>query len=306
MRVAASVGAALLLAASATAQAKQAPLEIAITVDDLPVHGPYPPGLTALKVNRQMIAAVKVHGVPATGFVNAVNVTDEPTAEALRAWRKAGLPVGNHTWSHRHLSEMSIAEFEQEVTRDEPVLRQLGGGTGWRWFRYPFLDEGKDEAQRVAARQVLASRGYRVAAVTMSFADWAWTPAYARCTAAHDESGRRELERLYLAAVKRSIGDSRDTARKLYGRDIPYVLLMHVSPMSAHMMPQVIRIYRDRGFRFVSLAPAERDPAYNGYTNLRLPPPPAPWELAKQKGVKLPPPPDYSAKLDTMCSGAIK
>ncbi len=37
-------------------------------------------------------------------------------------------------------------QFEAELTKDEPVLEKLGSGSEWRWFRYPFLDEGKDEA----------------------------------------------------------------------------------------------------------------------------------------------------------------
>jgi peptidoglycan/xylan/chitin deacetylase (PgdA/CDA1 family) len=210
--------------------------------------------------------------------------------------------LGNHTWSHPHLSQLTVAQFAEEVTKDEPVLKNLGAGTGWRWFRYPFLDEGKDEAQRIAARLVLAKHGYRVADVTTSFSDWAWTPAYARCTAKHDERDVAELERLYLAAVKRSIAEDRETAHKLYGRDIPYVLLMHVSAMSAHMMPRVLRIYRNAGYRFVSLPEAESDPAYRAYTALTLPPPPSGGEAAKLRHVKLPPPPDYSAQLDAICA----
>ena len=44
---------------------------------------------------------------------------------------------------------------------------------------------------------------------------------------------------MYLAAAEESIAVSRGTAQKLYRRDIPYVLLMHVSAMSARMMPKV-------------------------------------------------------------------
>jgi peptidoglycan/xylan/chitin deacetylase (PgdA/CDA1 family) len=292
----------LLLSSCATVPQAQGP-EIAITIDDLPVHAPYPPGLTPLEVNRQMVAALKASHAPVTGFVNAVNVTDSATMDALREWRAAGFVLGNHTWSHRHLSEMTPAEFEEELTKDEPVLEKLGVGTDWRWFRYPFLDEGKDEAQRVTARQILAKHGYRVAAVTTGFSDWAWTPAYARCAAKRDLPGIAELERLYLAAVKQSIADDRETAHKLYGRDIPYVLLMHVSAMSARMMPQVLQIYRDAGFRFVSLPQAETDPAYREYTDLSLAPPGSRAELAKRQGVILPAPPDYSAKFDAMCAG---
>lgn len=276
--------------------------EIAITIDDLPVHAPYPPGVTALEVNRQMIAALKAAHVPVTGFVNAVNVKDASSVEALREWRAAGFVLGNHTWSHLHLSALTIPQFDQELTRNERVLSKLGGSSDWRWFRYPFLDEGKDEAQRIAARQVLAKHGYRVGAVTIGFSDWAFTPAWARCNAKHDEAAVARLERLYLQAERENIRVARRTAHALYGRDIPYVLLMHVSAMSAHMMPQVIRVYRQSGFGFVSLPEAERDPAYGAYTNLRLPPPPPDWKRAQARGVKLPAAPDHSAELDAICA----
>jgi peptidoglycan/xylan/chitin deacetylase (PgdA/CDA1 family) len=291
---------ALLLAACATPQP-----QIAITVDDVPVHSPYPPGQTANAVNAQVIAALSAAHVPAMAFFNGVGVEQHPEAmPVLGRWRSAGLTVGNHTWSHRHLSEMTPAEFETELTRDEPVLGRIGGGSDWRWFRYPFLDEGESAAKRIAGREVLAKHGYRVAAVTMSFSDWQWTAPYARCAAAHDDPAVAELERTYLDSAKENIAVARDTARKLYGRDIPYVLLMHVSAMSAHMMPQVLRLYRDAGFRFVSVAEAERDPAYREYTDLSLPPPPSPWDLAAKTGVELPVATDYSARLAAMCPGS--
>jgi peptidoglycan/xylan/chitin deacetylase (PgdA/CDA1 family) len=278
--------------------------EIAVTIDDLPVHAPYPPGVGPEQVSEDMIAALNAGGVPATGFVNAVRLQEQPeTGRVLEAWRSAGFALGNHGWSHRHVSEMTLPQFEDELVKDEPVLERLGAGSDWHWFRYPFLDEGKDAEQRIAVRQILAKHGYRVAAVTMSFSDWQWTAPYARCTSAHNDAAVAELERMYLDSTKENVAVARDTARKLYGRDIPYVLLMHVSAMSAHMMPRVIRLYRDAGFRFVSVAEAQRDPAYREYTDLSLAPPPPPWELALKKGVKLPQATDYSVKLAAMCPG---
>jgi peptidoglycan/xylan/chitin deacetylase (PgdA/CDA1 family) len=294
---------AFLLASCATPQLQHVP-EIAITIDDLPVHAPYPPGLAPLEVNRQMVVALKAEGAPVTAFVNAVNVRDADTMQALREWRAAGFVLGNHGWSHRHLSEMTLSEFEDELTKNEPVLEQLGGGADGRWFRYPFLDEGKDAAQRIAARQILAKHGYRVAAVTTGFGDWAWTGAYARCSAKADAGGVAKLEEMYIDAVKRSIVDDRETAHALYGRDIPYVLLMHVSAMSAHMMPQVLKLYREAGYRFVSLPEAERDPAYREYFDLSLAPPLSSSELAARKGAQLPKPEDYSGKLAAICPEA--
>lgn len=296
-----SLAAAAILLANAPALQSKRP-EIAITIDDLPVHSPYPPGVTPLEVNREMISVLRAEHVPATAFVNAVNVHDEGTLEALREWRRAGFVLGNHTWSHAHLDELTTAGFEDELTRDEPVLKELGGRSDWRWFRYPFLDEGKDRTQRIAARQVLAKHGYKVAAVTMSFSDWAFTGAFARCSAKGDAAAIAELKHLYLKSVVENAISSRDMAKKLYGRDIPYVLLMHVSAMSARMMPDVIRIYRSAGFRFVSLKDAELDPAYSSYTDLKLAPPSTPQELAQAKRVVLSYAPDYSARLNSICA----
>jgi len=293
----------LLLASCATAQPRAAPpVEIAITIDDLPVHAPYPPDVTPNQVNEQMIAALKAGHVPVIGFVNGIGTEQHPeTLQALRDWHAAGFPLGNHTWSHPHLSEISLNQFEQEVTRGDPMLAQINGDRDWRWFRYPFLDEGKDEAQRTAARQILAKHGYRVADVTASFSDWAFTPAWARCNAAGDKTAVAELERMYLDALKESISVARGTANALYGRDIPYVLLMHISAMSAHMMPQVIQAYRDAGFRFVTIRQAESDPVYRPDIDLSLPGRLPDWKLAQQKGVKLPQATDLGARLDAMC-----
>lgn len=291
---------ALLLASAASAAPPQP--EIAITIDDLPVHAPYPPGVTPTQVNEQMIAALKAGGVPAIGFVNGIGTVQHPeTLQVLPKWRAAHLLLGNHSWSHPHLSQLTIPQFEDELMKGDPLLQRLGDGSDWRWFRYPFLDEGKDETQRDAARAVLAKHGYRVADVTTSFSDWAFTPAWARCNAAGNKAAVAELERMYLGAVKESISVARATAHALYGRDIPYVLLMHVSAMSAQMMPQVIKMYREAGFRFVTIEQAESDPVYRPDVDLSLPGRAPDWKLAQQKGVKLPQATDLSAKLDAMC-----
>lgn len=305
MRAILVVGFALLLASCAAvpppAPAESQP-EIAITIDDLPVHSPYPPGITPNRVNDQMIAALKAAGIPVIGFVNGIGVEQHPeTIQALRDWRAAGFVLGNHTWSHPFLSKLTLAEWEDELTKNETLLAPLDGNIDWHWFRYPFLDEGKDEAQNIAARKILAKHGYRIAEVTTGFSDWAFTGAWARCNATGNTAAVAELERMYLDAANASISTTRETAHALYGRDIPYVLLMHVSAMSAHMMPQVIRMYRDAGFRFVSIQQAESDPAYRADVDLSLPPRPSDAQLAKKKGVTLPQSTDLQPKLNAMC-----
>src|SRR4029450_8247951 len=59
---------------------------IALTFDDLPVHGPVPPGKTRCDIARSILAALAAHHAPATyGFVNAKGLEGVPTnAEFLK------------------------------------------------------------------------------------------------------------------------------------------------------------------------------------------------------------------------------
>ena len=280
-------------------------LQLAITIDDLPVHGPIPAGDSPQRVADELIAALRSGGaVQATGFVNGRwTAEDRATWGVLTAWRRAGLPLGNHGWAHRNLDDLTPADFEEELARNEPLLRELGGKSDWRWFRYPFLSEGKDPATRAAARAVLARKGYRIAAVTMDFSDWQWTGPYARCLASADKPGIERLERLYMEAAAKGIARSRQLSQAVYGRDIPYVVLLHSGAFTARMMSRLLALYRSQGFRFVGLDEAERDPAYATAAAPARPGPPATLEgQAAARDVPVPAAPVDGEAIAAVCA----
>ncbi|PAX06819.1 hypothetical protein CKY28_16585 [Sphingomonas lenta] len=273
------------------AASADAPL-LAITVDDMPVHGALPPGETHLSVTRRLIAAFREAGVAAPmGFLNAGRIGDAGDGEAvLRAWRAAGFPIANHAWSHPNLEGMDAPAFLADVRRNEPVLKRLMPRGGWRWFRYPFLSEGSDPAKRDAVRAGLQAGGYRVAAVTMDFGDYAWNTAYARCAARGDTAAIAALERSFMDAARVDALRARAMSRGAFGRDIPYVLLLHLGGMDARMMPRLLAMYRELGFRFTSLEKAQADPFYRAAEDLSLPgPSPRLDAAATAAGVPVPP-----------------
>ena len=282
----------------------QARPQLAITVDDLPVHGPLPEGETRQSVTEQIVAALGAAEVPAVyGFANGAAVESEPElASVLTTWSAAGYPLGNHTWSHRNLNQVSAKQFETEIVRNEAILARLARGEDQRWFRYPFLAEGNDPAKRDSIRSVLAERGYKIAAVTMDFSDWQWNDAYARCRASGNPQAMAALESAYLDAVRESIYRSRTLSHALYGRDIPYVLLTHVSPFNARMLPRVLDVYRDAGFQFTTLPAAQSDPVYQHDTDPSQPAGPTSLEArANERGVPVPERTDRTAMLNSVC-----
>ena len=247
---------------------------IALTFDDIPAHGLLPPGETRVGIIRKIATALKRAGAPAFGFLNAGFGLNDPTATAATAaWRAAGLPLGNHGYSHYDLDRVGAAAFAADVARNEAPLVAAAGEADWHWFRYPFLSEGQSPAMRDAARADLKARGYRIAAVTMGFDDFKWNEPYATCTARGDRRGISALEKSFLADARTAAQNARTRAHAVAGRDIPYVLLMHVGAFDAHMLPLLLDLYRRMGFRFVTLPAAQADPFYAAANDLSLPGP---------------------------------
>jgi peptidoglycan/xylan/chitin deacetylase (PgdA/CDA1 family) len=172
----------------------------------------------------------------------------------------------------------------------------------WHWFRYPFLAEGETAEKRVAFRDFLAQHGYKIAAVTMSFADYEWNEPYARCKTKEDGNAIRRLEGSYLRAADRSADYYRDLSRSLFGHDIPYVVLMHIGAFDAEMLPKLLELYRSKGFRFVTLQNAEDDEFYRPDVDPRLSSAADSLEGAMmERHLKLPPRPVPTVQLDNVC-----
>jgi len=239
--------------------------EVALTFDDLPVHGPLPAGMTRLEIASSVIRSLQAADAPPSyGFVNAKGLEQEPVSVAvLEAWRAAKFPLGNHTFSHTDLGTNSAEGFEQDLIADEPVLKQYMGSEDWHWLRFPFLDEGDDPAKHRALQAFLEERGYRVAEVTLSFGDYAYSAPYARCVAKNDQQGLEQLKRSYLEGAAKSLEQGRALSVELFGRDIKHVMLLHIGSIEAVMLPQLLRLLKQRGFTLVTLAQAESDPAYS-------------------------------------------
>jgi peptidoglycan/xylan/chitin deacetylase (PgdA/CDA1 family) len=247
--------------------------KIAFTFDDLPAHNALPPGETRLDVANKIIAALREAQLPHVfGFVNGSRTEEHPEERAvLQAWHDAGYPLGNHTWTHMNLNQYTLEEFEKDAGQNEPLLNSLMKKEDWHWFRYPFLAEGDTPTKKAGFRSFLQQHGYKVAAVTMSFGDYQWNEPYARCKTKGDNEAIAGLENSYLTAAEESINYSRWLSHTLYGRDIPYVLLMHVGAFDAEMLPRLLNLYRSKGFQFVTLADAEADQFYRVDTDLKLP-----------------------------------
>jgi peptidoglycan/xylan/chitin deacetylase (PgdA/CDA1 family) len=293
-------------AASGSAQQPTSPApQVAFTFDDLPAHGPLPPGEFRPEPVRSILATLKREQMPPTyGFVNGFRMVKWPyQIELLREWYASGNPLGNHTWSHPELDTTPAEKYEANIARNEKTLRSVDPDGDWHWFRYPYLEEGETVEKREAVRNWLTAHHYRIAEVSIDFQDYMWNDTYARCAEQHNTAAIASLHDSYLESADQFITFSRGLSQNLYGRDIPYVLLLHVGAFDAKMLPELIALFRQRGFQFVTLPQAESDPAYSQDPDVAFPGGGLLLELqATQRKTPQPTePPDREAELNALC-----
>lgn len=272
---------------------------ISVTIDDLPwarLNDITPSDLQAR--HDRLIAALRAARVPIVGFVNEskLEVAGEVRPERvamLRDWREAGFELGNHTWGHVDLHAVGLAAFEQDILRGERQLRPLLAERGAkpRWFRHPYLRAGRTPEDKAAISQFLAGHGYRVAPVTVDNGEWVWAFAYANVlnsqadTPARAETLRR-LERGYVPYMLNKLDYYEAQSQQLLGYNLPHVWLLHANEINAATFVELVEATRRRGYDFVTLDEAMRDPAYgrpDGYTGRYGPSWLHRWAMAERK-----------------------
>jgi len=290
--------------ASAATQSDTTP-QVALTFDDLPAHGPLPSGLSRVDIANSIIHALQAaHAPPTYGFVNAKRIQEDASSEqVLQHWRDAGLPLGNHTFSHMDLNTNSVEAFEQDLLANEPILQKFMGDQDWRWLRFPFLREGDTVEKHRVISAFLKQHDYRIAEVTLSFGDYAYNEPYARCLAKNDQQGVEMLKQSYLEGAADSLSQGQELSRLIYGRDIKHVMLLHIGGFETVMLRQLLDLLKQRGVMLITLHEAESDPAYAVNADL-----PADWGgtfLDQMLRARHIPDPRHSedrlSKLDAIC-----
>src|SRR5580765_6488783 len=97
--------------------AAQTRRKIAITIDDLPVVSTRTDLKNRQEITKKILGHITKAKVPVFGFVNENKLysgdkRDEQQIDLLRLWLAAGLELGNHTFSHKSLNSISLADYE--------------------------------------------------------------------------------------------------------------------------------------------------------------------------------------------------
>jgi peptidoglycan/xylan/chitin deacetylase (PgdA/CDA1 family) len=246
---------------------------VALTFDDLPLAVPgddQAAGNLAEveRVNRAVLKTLAAHHATATGFVNEIklNVDNERDARVrvLRHWLEAGDELGNHTYSHLALSQVPESVFEDDFVRGITVTssEMKAVGKEEKYFRYPYLDTGRDKTEKEAFIAFYKKRGFRNAPVTLQNEDWLFNAAYSDGVARHDPKIQRRVLEAYLEHTNETLEYAEHLSQQYFGREIPQIMLLHDDALNADHLAKILSALEQRGYRFIGLEEALRDSAY--------------------------------------------
>ncbi|MEM6705823.1 MAG: polysaccharide deacetylase family protein [Acidobacteriota bacterium] len=251
---------------------------MAVTIDDLPAVCTCKSEAWS-ELTAGLLSALQKRAVPAIGFVNegklfrrrgevAPEKPDVARVELLERWLDAGHELGNHSFSHPDLHTTALAEFQQDVLRGETVTRRLladrepAANATLRYFRHPYLRTGRTLETKRQFESFLAERGYRVAPVSIDNAEWIYARAFDVALDTDRAQLAREVSTAYLDYMIRQTEYFEGQSRKLLGRELRQVLLLHANRLNAAVLGDLLDRLAERGYRFVPLAEALEDEAY--------------------------------------------
>jgi peptidoglycan/xylan/chitin deacetylase (PgdA/CDA1 family) len=235
------------------------PRTVALTFDDLPVVG-MRTAAEAKSINRAILEALARRHAPAIGFVIGTKVQEigvKAGVDILQEWLRHGQELGNHTFSHRDLNDLTAAEFENELVRGEASIGKP------RYLRFPFNHTGDTPETHEAVAALLARRGYRVATCTTDNEDYEFARAYEVMLARHDEDSARKLRAEYLGYTAVEVDYYDGLHKQVFGREIPQVMLLHANRLNAELIDKLLDLFEQRHYRFVTLDEAQSDAAYS-------------------------------------------
>jgi len=98
---------------------------VGLTFDDGPTAGN----------TQNLLSTLRANGLRATMFNEGQYAAANPSL--VRAQVDAGMWVGNHSYTHPHLTQQSQSQIDSEISRTQTAIANAGGGTP-KLFRPPY------------------------------------------------------------------------------------------------------------------------------------------------------------------------
>lgn len=167
-----------------------------------------------------ILKALKKHHAPATFFVVGTLIQSNP--ELIKEIHNNGFTIGNHTWHHPDMSQMSTTtSFRKELEDVENIYREVTGDPMIKFYRPP---RGIYSTENL---QMAKDSGYHTFFWSLAYVDW-----YQDKQPTKEEAFEKLLTRIHPGAI---------------------VLLHSTSSTNASIMDELLTKWEEMGYKFKDL-----------------------------------------------------
>jgi peptidoglycan/xylan/chitin deacetylase (PgdA/CDA1 family) len=181
---------------------------------------------------------------------------------------QAGHIIANHSHTHPHIQDVGVENYIADIKKAHQALNEFPGFRPW--FRFPFLDEGKDEKNRDQIRDALDEMGYINGYVTVDNYDWYLEFMYQQALKENKKINYDLLKELYIEHLWESIQFYQNIALKTLKRSPKHVLLLHENDLAALFLDDLISFLRGEGWLIISPEEAYKDPISQHIPNVLM------------------------------------
>lgn len=234
--------------------------EIALTFDDAPMKssGHFDTNTRTDELIRKLksldIPEVMIFANPCNGDNSALTVAQ------LKKYVDAGFLIGNHTCSHPRLDDVGFGPYSKDTKNADKLLSSLFRGQ--KFFRFPFLNESKDEKLRNQTRDWLTAHQYRNGMVSIDNDDYIFSWAINRAKDQGKKIDYKKVEALFLKHIIGAAEFYDDLAVKTLGYSPKHVILLHEMDATVLFIDSLVKELRKNGWKIVSVKEAYQDRLY--------------------------------------------
>ncbi len=232
---------------------------LAITIDDFNVQPT--PLYTAMEGDTRIRQALKIYGLRAAAFPSAKYAIHPNVQQALFLWAKDGHVIGNHTYEHAYFNGESAKRHMDDILRAEAILNKFS--TYKKWFRFPFLSEGRTAEGRDEMRRLLQDSGYINAHVTIDTSDWYIANRLKQRLENNAKADITAYRNFYLKHLFERAQYYDGLAEALTGRkNTRHTLLLHYNCTSALFLSDALAMFQSKGWRLENIDMTYKDLLY--------------------------------------------
>lgn len=209
-----------------------------------------------------LIEALKAGGVEqAAFFITTKNLTDDASIQRVRDYAAAGHVIANHSHDHQWAHRTAAEDYIADIDRAETLLEEFDNRRAW--FRFPYLDEGREQKKRDALRDALAERGLMSGYVTVDTFDWHMERVVG---AAKENMSCIDIDgvgEIYVDMLVAAAEHFHVMAKDALGRTPAQVILLHENDLAAMFADDLARGLRAAGWEIISADEAFADEIAN-------------------------------------------